>query len=113
MTTTPAQRKAKLAKIEAAIKSGLTVADAAKKQGIHQVTYYAWRKAANGNGATDFKVKPGVRSRLTRTNSLAQMHGFDQLQAENARLRALLGELLIEKALQSLIEKALQSHPTI
>ena len=98
MTTTPAQRKAKLAKIEAAIKNGLTVADAAKKQGIHQVTYDAWRKAANGNGATpDFKMKPGIRSRQPR--------GFSRLEAENARLRALLGEFLVANALQS--------HPTI
>ena len=98
MTTTPAQRKAKLAKIEAAIKGGLTVADAAKKYGIHQVTYYAWRKAGNGNGtpSRSFKTKPGQRA-MART--------FSQLEAENARLRALLGEFLIEKVLQS--------HPTI
>jgi putative transposase len=65
---------AKLSQTQALISAGLSVAEAARKLGIAEPTYFRWRKEYGGL-------------------KLDQIERMKQLEAENARLRRIISEL--------------------
>ncbi len=77
---TPDQIIAKLRLIEVAMSSGKSTALACKEAGIAEQTYYRWRKQYGGLQHDQAKR-------------------FKELERENARLKKLVAELSLEKAM--------------
>jgi transposase-like protein len=71
---------AKLREAEVLLAQGKTVAQAAKQIGVTVVTYYRWRKEYGGL-------------------KLGQARRMKELEAENARLKRLLAEAELDKAI--------------
>ena len=74
----PEQIVTVLRQIEVQIANGKKVPQACKEAGIHTQTYYRWRKEYGGL-------------------KLDQARRLKELEKENARLKRLVAELLIEK----------------
>jgi len=79
-TFTPEQIVAKLRQIEMQMSQGKTVPLACKEAGIVDQTYYRWRKEYGG-----LKVDQAKR--------------FKELEQENARLKRLLADAELDKAI--------------
>ncbi|TWT38934.1 Transposase [Blastopirellula retiformator] len=77
---TPEQIIAKLREAEVHLSQGLTIPQASKKLGVSEQTYYKWRKEYGG-------VRTGQAKRLK------------DLEKENARLKKLLAEAELDKAI--------------
>jgi transposase-like protein len=78
--TTPEQIIAKLREAEVLIAQGKTVAQASKQIGVTEQTYYRWRKEYGG-------LKTDQAKRLK------------DLERENARLKRLLADAELDKAI--------------
>ena len=69
--------------------SGTTVEEICRKMGISQATFYAWRKKFGGLG-------------------VAELRRLRQLEEENAKLKRLVADLSLDKAmLQEVLAKKL------
>ena len=69
--------------------SGTTVEEICRKMGISQATFYAWRKKFGGLG-------------------VAELRRLRQLEEENRRLKQLVADLSLDKAmLQDVLSKKL------
>ncbi len=74
----PEEIMAKLREAEVLLRRGKKVAEVVKELGIHEVTYYRWRKEYGG----------------MRVNQLKRLK---QLEQENARLRKAVSDLTLDK----------------
>ena len=74
----PEEIIAKLREAEVLLGQGLKVSEAIKQLGIHEVTYYRWRKEYGG-----MKVD--------------QMRRLKELEKENTRLRRAVSDLTLDK----------------
>lgn len=71
------------------VESGTSVADACRKLGITEQTFYRWKRKYAGLG-------------------VAELHRLRQLEDENKRLKALVADLTLDKhMLQEVIAKKL------
>ena len=71
------------------VESGLSVAEACRKMGISEQTFYRWKRKFAGIG-------------------VAELHRLRQLEEENKRLKALVADLSLDKhMLQEVIAKKL------
>jgi len=77
---TPEQILAKLRQIEVSNRQGKTMLQAVKEAGISEVTYYRWRKEYGG-----LQVDQAKR--------------LKELERENARLKRVVADLSLEKAM--------------
>jgi len=77
---TPEQIVAKLRQIEVSNRQGKTMLQAIKEAGISEVTYYRWRKEYGG-----LQVDQAKR--------------LKELERENARLKRVVADLSLEKAM--------------
>ena len=77
---TPEQIIRKLRKIDAALGQGTELVDAARQEEISEQTYYRWRNQYGGMKAEDAKR-------------------LKELESENARLKKLLAEAELDKAM--------------
>jgi len=77
---TPEQIVAKLRQIEVSNRQGKTMLQAVKEAGISEVTYYRWRKEYGG-----LQVDQAKR--------------LKELERENARLKRVVADLSLEKAM--------------
>lgn len=69
--------------------SGTSVEEICRKMGISQATFYAWRKKFGGLG-------------------VAELHRLRQLEEENRKLKQLVADLSLDKAmLQDVLSKKL------
>ena len=69
--------------------SGTTVEEICRKMGISQATFYAWRKKFGGLG-------------------VAELRRLRQLEEENAKLKRLVADLSLDKAmLQDVVSRKL------
>jgi putative transposase len=81
--------EAQIIKILREEESGKTVNDICREQGIHQSTYYNWKKKYGGM-------------------QLQEMQRLKQLEEENRRLKQMYAELSLDhKILKDVIEKKL------
>jgi putative transposase len=81
--------EAQIIKILKEEESGKTVNDICREQGIHQSTYYNWKKKYGGM-------------------QLPEMQRLKQLEEENRRLKQMYAELSLDhKILKDVIEKKL------
>jgi putative transposase len=91
---TRAEIAAKLEEADALIAGGKLQADVAKALGVSVMTYHRWRKARKS-------LPPAAPARSAEAASEAspieQTKRINQLQLENARLRRLVTDLLLEK----------------
>ena len=78
--TTPEQIISKLREAEVLLSQGQTVAHASKQLGVSEQTYYRWRKEYGG----------------MRTS---QVRRLKDLEKENARLKKLVADLSLDKAI--------------
>jgi putative transposase len=78
--TTPEQIISKLREAEVLLSQGQTVAHASKQLGVTEQTYYRWRKEYGG----------------MRTS---QVRKLKDLEKENARLKKLVADLSLDKAI--------------
>lgn len=85
---TAAQVAAKLAAADEMAGQGRFHGDIAKSLGVSVMTYHRWRKARE---AAATPAAPGVQ------NDSEQARQIRELQNENARLRRLVADLLLEK----------------
>lgn len=76
----PEEIIAKLREAEVLLAEGLTVAEVAKAIGVHQLTYYRWRREYGG-----MKV--------------SQVKRLRELEKENARLRRAVSDLTLDKVI--------------
>ena len=83
---TPEQIVAKLRQIEVLVAQGKSVALACKEAGISEQTYYRWRKEYGG-------LRLDQAKRLT------------ELEKENQRLKRLVADLSLDKAMLSEVAK--------
>jgi len=74
----PEEIIAKLREAEILLAQGMKVPDVVRELGIHQVTYYRWRKEYGG----------------MRVN---QMKRLKELETENSRLRRAVSDLTLDK----------------
>lgn len=74
----PEQIIAKLREAEVLLAQGMKVAEVVKAIGIHEVTYYRWRKEYGGMKVT-------------------QVKRLKELEKENARLRRAVSDLTLDK----------------
>ncbi len=74
----PEEIIAKLREAEVLLAQGMKVAEAVKAIGIHEVTYYRWRKEYGGMKVT-------------------QVKRLKELEKENARLRRAVSDLTLDK----------------
>lgn len=71
------------------VESGTSVADACRKLGITEQTFYRWKRKFAGMG-------------------IAELHRLRQLEDENKRLKSLVADLTLDKhMLQEVIAKKL------
>ena len=71
------------------VESGTSVADACRKLGITEQTFYRWKRKFAGMG-------------------IAELHRLRQLEDENKRLKSLVADLVLDKhMLQEVIAKKL------
>jgi transposase-like protein len=70
----------KLREADAELAKGAAVADACKRLGVSEVTYYRWRNQFGGMKAD-------------------QMKRLKELERENARLKAAVADLTLDKAI--------------
>lgn len=69
--------------------TGVTVAEVCRKMGISEATFYNWKKKYDGLGA-------------------AELRRLRQLEEENARLKAIVADLTLDKQmLQDVLKKKL------
>ena len=81
--------EAQIIKILKEEESGKTVTDICREQGIHQSTYYNWKKKYGGM-------------------QLQEVHRLKQLEEENRRLKQMYAELSLDyKILKDVVEKKL------
>ena len=67
--------------------NGITTADLTRKLGISEATFYRWKKKYNGMG-------------------VAELHRLKQLEQENGKLKGLVADLSLDKAmLQDVLRK--------
>lgn len=74
----PEEIIAKLREAEVLLAQGMKVAEVVKAIGIHEVTYYRWRKEYGGMKVT-------------------QVERLKELEKENARLRRAVSDLTLDK----------------
>jgi putative transposase len=74
----PEEIIAKLREAEILLAQGMKVPEVVKELGIHEVTYYRWRKEYGGMRAN-------------------QMHRLKELEKENSRLRKAVSDLTLDK----------------
>ena len=74
----PEEIIAKLREVEVLLGQGMKVPEAVREVGIHEVTYYRWRKEYGG----------------MRVN---QMKRLKELEMENSRLRKAVSDLTLDK----------------
>ena len=74
----PEEIIAKLREAEVLLAQGMKVAEVVKAIGIHEVTYYRWRKEYGGMNVT-------------------QVKRLKELEKENARLRRAVSDLTLDK----------------
>jgi hypothetical protein len=79
---------------------GRSQADIAKALGISVMTYHRWRKSASRHEAEGLPDQATGRGQLSR---------IGELQVENAQLRRLVADLLLEKLR---LEEALGQRPS-
>jgi len=77
-TYRPEEIIAKLRKAEVLLGEGKKVSEAVKTLGIHEVTYYRWRKEYGGM-------------------NISQAKRLKELERENARLRTAVSDLTLDK----------------
>jgi putative transposase len=75
---TPEQIVAKLRQVDVLTSQGSTVADAVRKIGVTEVTYYSWRQEFGGLKST-------------------QVKRLKALETENQRLRKAIADLTLDK----------------
>ncbi len=67
--------------------NGITTADLTRKLGISEATFYRWKKKYSGMG-------------------VAELHRLKQLEQENGKLKGLVADLSLDKAmLQDVLRK--------
>jgi len=93
---TRTQIATKLGKADEMTAQGELQGDIAKSLGVSVMTYYRWRKAREASGhfaprPTDHDVRMDVPSEREQRSQIGE------LQLENARLRRLVTDLLLEK----------------
>jgi putative transposase len=67
--------------------NGITTADLTRKLGISEATFYRWKKKFSGMG-------------------VAELHRLKQLEQENGKLKGLVADLSLDKAmLQDVLRK--------
>ena len=88
-TYTPEQIINKLRKAEILLSQGSTVSEAVRQMGITEQTFYRWKKKFAGMG-------------------VAEVRRLKQLEEENRKLRGLVADLSLDKAmLQDVLGKKL------
>jgi putative transposase len=91
---TRAEIAAKLEEADALIAEGKLQADVAEALGVSVMTYHRWRKARNA-------LPPAIPAQSAATaadaSPMGQTRRINELQLENARLRRLVTDLLLEK----------------
>ena len=93
-THTPEQIVKKLRQADARIAEGLKMDQVCKELGVSDATYYKWRKEY-GHMQTD------------------QVKQLKQLQKENVRLKKLVADLSLDKAIQAIGEhRVIVTHET-
>lgn len=99
MKHTPEQITAKLGEAEALAAAGKTQAEIAAVLGISVMTFHRWRNArAQRCAATIVPENPDESSASAEAESkLITISRITELQIENARLRKLVTDLLLEK----------------
>ena len=76
----PEEIIAKLREAEVLLAQGMKIPEVAKSIGIHEITYYRWRKEYGGLNVT-------------------QAGKLKQLEKENARLKGLVADLSLDNAI--------------
>jgi transposase-like protein len=77
---TPEQIIHKLREADAELAKGVSIAEVCKRLGVSQVTYYRWRNQFGGMNADEMKR-------------------LKELERENARLKAAIADLTLDKAI--------------
>ena len=85
-TFTPEQIIFKLREVEVLVGQGETVASACRSIGVTEQTYYRWRKQYGGMGTE-------------------QLKRLKELEKENARLKRVVADLSLEKAILAEVAK--------
>ena len=70
----------KLREVEVQVNQGMSIAEACRKIAVTEQTYYRWRKEYGGMGTEQFKR-------------------LKELEKENARLKRVVADLSLEKAI--------------
>ena len=83
---TPEQIIFKLREVEVLVGQGNTVASASRSIGVTEQTYYRWRKQYGGMGTE-------------------QLKRLKELEKENARLKRVVADLSLEKAILAEVAK--------
>jgi putative transposase len=100
---TTAEIAAKLEEADALIAEGNLQADVAKALGVSVMTYHRWRKARKSSPP----AMPARSKAASDASPIEQTRRINQLQLENARLRRLVTDLLLEKMN---LEEGIQNH---
>src|SRR5262249_30339760 len=87
---------AKLRQADEMLIHGKLHSDVVKTLGVSIMTYYRWRKARRAGFARSPSAGIPEEARVPRTNGEVEAH-MAALQVENARLRHLVADLLLDK----------------
>jgi putative transposase len=87
----------KLATADEMVAQGRLQGDIAKSLGISVMTYHRWRKARGASTARAAARPPADAVRIDLPPERGQMSQIRELQVENARLRRLVTDLMLEK----------------
>jgi putative transposase len=89
--------EAKLQEVEALSAKGQTQAEISKALGISVMTIHRWRKMRQEAKPQHAKLTPDAPAIGRRESETASPSRISQLELENARLRKLVTDLLLEK----------------
>jgi hypothetical protein len=104
---TRAEVAAKLEQADTLLAEGKLQADVAKALGVSVMTYHRWRKARKSSPPT---MPARAAERSSGASPIEQMR-INELLLENARLRRLVTDLLLEK--MNLEERIQQDAPSV
>lgn len=78
--------------------AGMTVEELAKKHSVTIQSLYRWKRLAVADKRSkESKSKPQVSAKPSLTAKIGPPKTLSELRAENARLKAIIADLLLEK----------------